>query len=104
MKLDSITYQGPEIDDPAILDCLPSSVSNLLSQINGFILHNGAFHFRGAVKSPEWHSLRKIWKEDENLSDLYPSLSEEDIPFGQDCFGDQFFLRDKEVWVLYSET
>ena len=27
-----------------------------------------------------------------------------DVPFAQDCLGDQFFLRDDTVWLLSAET
>ena len=48
MNVPSITWQGESIDDVEILRELPVSLVNLLREINGFILHQGALHVRGA--------------------------------------------------------
>ena len=35
---------------------------------------------------------------------LYPSVRRSDVPFAQDCFGDQFLFRDLQIWQLDAET
>ncbi len=76
---------------------------SLLSENNGFILFDGGLHVRGAVLSPEWHSLRKVWFGDFALYKLFPAIEESDVPFAQDCLGDQFVLRDGVVHKLDAE-
>lgn len=38
------------------------------------------------------------------MSDLYPAITADDIPFGQDALGDQFILRAGSVHRLHGET
>jgi hypothetical protein len=104
MKLEHITFTGPAIDDHDLLDQLPKTLANLLQQTNGFIQYHGGLHVRGACKAPAWHSLRAAWLGDEAFYRHYPELTADDIPFGEDCLGDQFFLRDAVVWRLFAET
>lgn len=104
MKLEHISFSGPAIDDPALLDQLPKSLANLLEQTNGFIQYHGGLHVRGACKEPAWHSLRAAWLGDEAFHRHYPELTPDDIPFGEDCLGDQFYLREGIVWRLFAET
>ena len=42
MDIRGITWQGESIDDVEILRDLPAELVRLLSDINGFILHEGA--------------------------------------------------------------
>ncbi len=99
-----ITFKGPDVSDPEILTMAPDDYRRLLNQINGFVMFDGGLHVRGAVLSPEWHSLREVWLGDLALYNLYPVLKETDIPFAQDCLGDQFILRDAVVYGLSAET
>ena len=46
------------MDDATLLRVLPAQLADVLRQVNGFILHGGAFHLRGACSGPLWHSLR----------------------------------------------
>jgi hypothetical protein len=103
MNLDGVTWVGPSVDDPDLLALLPRELASLLGQVNGFILHGGALHVRGAVSSPVWHSLRFRWRGAESVVALYPSLEPDDIPFAEDCVGDQFVLRRDEVVRLAAE-
>jgi hypothetical protein len=48
--------------------------------------------------------LRWAWKGDRAFHRAYPSVKKEDIPFGQDCVGDQFLLRQDSVLKLFTET
>ena len=72
MELDHVTYQGPPIDDPAIMDLLPADYRGLLEQINGFVQFGGGLHVRGACQSPAWHAVRIAWEGEQALV-LQPS-------------------------------
>ena len=98
------SYVGGEITDSEIVEKLPQTYWDLLQQVNGYILFNGGLHIRGAVVSPSWHSLRVAWFGETALHRLFPAIKQQDIPFGQDCFGDQFVLRDGSVHRLQAET
>ncbi len=104
MNFSEYTFQGAAINDPALLDLLPNNYGYLLTQINGFIKFDGGLHIRGICDDPSWHSLLKIWTGDLALAKLYPAINEQDIPFGQDCVGDQFILREGVVYRLWAET
>src|SRR5690348_3725097 len=104
MHLRDITWRGESIDDVEILRELPPELAGILTEINGFILHDGALHVRGASLAPEWHSLRAPWREPEPFSALYPTVQPADIPFAQDQVGDQFLLRHGHVLRLSAET
>lgn len=97
-------YIGSEITDTEILAKVPDDYRRLLSEINGFVLFDGGLHVRGAVLSPEWHSLRKVWFGDFALCKLFPAIEETDVPFAQDCLGDQFVLRYGVVHKLDAEV
>jgi hypothetical protein len=104
MDFQGITWRGPSLDDVELLRELPEGLTSVLASVNGFILVNGALHVRGATLMPLWHSLREIWKGANSLSSLYPVVEETDVPFAQDCLGDQFLLRANKVWRLFAET
>ncbi|MCR9248585.1 MAG: SMI1/KNR4 family protein [bacterium] len=97
------TYQGPPIDDPEILAASPPELQAVLTRLNGACLFRGGLHLRGAVLAPEWHSLRYAWESEHAFHRLYPEIAETDVPFGQDSVGDQFLLRDGEVWRMLAE-
>jgi hypothetical protein len=98
------SYAGGEITDSEIVEKLPQPYRHLLQQVNGCVLFNGGLHIRGAVVSPPWHSLRVAWFGDIALHRLFPAIRQQDIPFAQDCFGDQFVLREGVVHRLQAET
>ncbi len=104
MNLTNITYQGGDISDPETLSELPGNLRGLLESINGFIQFEGGLHVRGAVSDPKWHSIAEVWSGSLALSALYKSVERSDVPFAQDCVGDQYLLRDGEIWHLCSET
>jgi hypothetical protein len=104
MDIPGITWRGESIDDVEILRDLPTQLRDLLSEVNGFIVYEGALHVRGASLQPEWHSLRAAWQGEKAFHSLYDSIQPTDIPFGQDQFGDQFLLREGEIIRLLSET
>lgn len=104
MKIEHTNFNGPAIDDRELLGKLPKELAKLLEQINGFIQYHGGFHVRGACLAPAWHSLRDAWIGKNAFHLLYPDVTPEDIPFAEDCMGDQFLLRDGTVWHLLAET
>ena len=98
-------YLGPPVDDPQLLDRLPSEYRSLLEQANGYIAYNGGLHIRGACVTPTWHSLREAWEGQSAIHHLYPAvLTTDDIPFAEDALGDQFLLRGGYVFHLLAET
>jgi len=104
MNISGITWRGDSVDDVEILHALPPSLVRILSDTNGFILHDGALHVRGACLTPEWHSLRAALRGPTAFHTLYESVHATDIPFAQDQVGDQFLLRDGRVCRLSGET
>lgn len=104
MELQHVTFTGPPIDDEDLLARLPSNLTRLLRQLNGFIQFHGGLHVRGACRKPAWHSLRDAWDGASAFHRLYPEVQADDVPFAEDCMGDQFLLRDKRVCQLAAET
>jgi hypothetical protein len=104
MNLRGTTWKGESIEDVEILRELPSCLISILSDTNGFILHEGAVHVRGACLTPEWHSLRAAWQGPKAFHSLYDDVRPSDIPFAQDQVGDQFLIRDGSVLRLSAET
>jgi hypothetical protein len=104
MELDYVTFVGPPLDDGEILAKIPANLAGLLQQVNGFIQFHGGLHVRGACRQPSWHSLRDAWVGGHAFHSLYPAVHLEDIPFAEDCLGDQFILREGRVLRLSAET
>jgi hypothetical protein len=105
VELTGITYQGPPIDDEPLLALLPADLVKLLRQLNGWIQFRGGLHVRGACREPAWHSLRAAWLGEQAFSRLYPGIvAPDEIPFAEDCAGDQFLLRKGKVTRLLAES
>lgn len=104
MNIPGITWRGESIDDVELLRDLPADLVQVLDYANGFILHKGALHVRGASLLPEWHSIRGAWRGPNAFHTLYESVKLTDIPFAQDQVGDQFLIRDSRVVRLSGET
>lgn len=104
VELKHVTFTGPPLDDEDLLVRLPNALAELLWQINGFIQFHGGLHVRGACREPAWHSLRDAWDGEVAFHRLYPEVRPEDVPFAEDCMGDQFLLRNGQVWRLAAET
>ena len=102
--LQNMKYTGQKIDDFDTFDILPDYLKDFYLNQNGFIAFNGGFHFRGCVEFPKWHSLKNVLFGDMKLSSLFDSVEINDIPFGQDCFGDQYLIRNNNIWRLSAET
>lgn len=103
MQLEHVTFTGPPLDDGDLLVRLPANLAGLLRQINGFIQFHGGLHVRGACDEPDWHSLRNAWDGADAFWRLYPEVHQADVPFAEDCMGDQFLLRDGVVHQLAAE-
>ena len=99
-----MTYEGDPISDHELWANLPADLKSFYSEINGIVAYQGGLHLRGCVAEPKWHSLRQVWQGDWALNRNFTELRATDIPFGQDCLGDQFFLRLGTVWRLWWET
>jgi hypothetical protein len=104
MELSGVTYRGPALADTPLLSELPADYAATLREINGFIAFDGGFHLRGICAEPSWHSLLAAWRGDEALHRLFAAIRDSDIPFGEDCMGDQFVLRDGIVHKLAGES
>lgn len=105
MELNEIDYVGPPIDDPETLARLPEDLVELLEQVNGFRQFGGGLHVRGACLEPAWHALRSAMVGDDAFYKLYPDeVDPSDVPFAEDCLGDQYLLRGGLVWQLVAET
>ena len=104
MERSDLSYSGPVINDPAVLAELPEEFGRLIDAINGFVQFKGGLHVRGICADPQWHSLQHVWTGTRSLHRLYDLVRPNDIPFAQDCVGDQFLLRDGEVIRLFAET
>jgi hypothetical protein len=99
-----VNYWGQSISDFDTLDILPGYLKDFYLKQNGLIAFHGGLHIRGCVNEPDWHSLKEVWFGNTKLSLLFDSIEINDIPIAQDCFGDQFIIRDKSIWLLSAET
>jgi hypothetical protein len=104
MELNHISYLGPPVDDPDLLDAVPDGLKSLLTSLNGFVQFGGGLHVRGACSGPDWHSLRCAWYGPRPIHELFASVSRDWVPFAEDCVGDQFLLRNNDVLRLSAET
>jgi hypothetical protein len=104
MNILGITYKGPEIDDLGSFNSLPVELKGLLKQANGLIAYKGALHIRGCCFEPAWHSINEVWTGKLAFWKNYPDVLDIDVPFGQDCMGDQFLIRGHKILKLNCET
>jgi hypothetical protein len=102
--LSTASFVGPLADDNIVLAMLPRNYASFLQSVNGCVVYDGGLHIRGACSIPDWHSLRRFWIGDDSLSALYSGVNADDVPFAQDCFGNQFLLRSKSVFRLHGDT
>lgn len=104
IDLSQASFIGPKPNDREAFTKLPAELRDLLFSVNGFVLFGGGLHVRGVCDAPVWHSLGRVWHGADALGQLYASLHPDDIPFAQDCLGDQLLLRDGLVIRLFGET
>lgn len=104
MSLPNTNYIGPPIEDEGLFERLPIALQDFMNKNNGVIAFGGGLHIRGLCSDPKWHSLRHFWEGPDALHRYYRSLTEDDIPFGEDCIGYQFLLRNDSVHRLNTEV
>jgi hypothetical protein len=104
MDFKGVTYQSIEPLDETLMERLPEDLQDFYRVCNGLIAFNGGLHIRSCVQGDTWISLGRYWTGEKALHKVYPNLLTSDIPFAQDCVGDQFFMRDDTVWLLSTET
>jgi hypothetical protein len=102
--LSTASFVGPPPDDNLVLAMLPRDYTVFLQSINGCVVFDGGLHIRGASDKPDWHSLQRAWLGEDRLSEIYSEVNADDVPFAQDCLGDQFLLRSESVLRLHGET
>jgi hypothetical protein len=103
-ELGGILFVGDSPARQESLRSLPRELALLYSKANGFIALNGGFHLRGLCSDPSWHSLEFAWIGESSFASQYPEVLPDDIPFAQDCFGDQFIYRSGNIFKLTGET
>lgn len=99
-----IIYTGGELTDLVTFARLPSYLQAFLREQNGVVAYFGGLHIRGCVTDPTWHSLAEAWQGLHAFWRVYDTVQEADIPFAQDCVGNQFLLRGDAVLFLDTET
>ena len=99
-----ILYTGGELTDLVTFARLPSYLQAFLREQNGVVAYFGGLHIRGCVAAPSWHSLASVWQGERALWRTYAEVQKADIPFAQDCAGNQFLLRGDAVLWLDTET
>jgi hypothetical protein len=102
--MQNISYIGKAIEDKDTFDILPVYLKDYYCQQNGLIAFHGGLHIRGCVLKPYWHSLGYSWFGEMKLSNLFDCLTINDIPFAQDCFGNQYLIRENQIIRLLAET
>lgn len=70
----------------------------------GACLYAGGLQIRGAYSVDSQLSLYRYWTGEMALHLLYPLVRKDDVPFAQDCFGDQYLQREGKVYQLFAET
>ncbi len=104
MEFKGITFLCEDPIDEQLLERLPGDLQDFYRSSNGLVAFNGGLQVRSCTTTHAWHSLGLYWQGENALHKVYPNLLISDIPFAQDCVGDQFFLRDDMVWLLSTET
>ncbi|AHJ97076.1 SMI1/KNR4 family protein [Hymenobacter swuensis] len=99
-----IIYTGGELTDLVTFARLPSYLQAFLREQNGVVAYFGGLHIRGCVAAPGWHALAGVWQGERALWRTYAEVQKADIPFAQDCAGNQFLLRGDAVLWLDTET
>ena len=104
IEFKGIIYMNNEIQETEIFNLLPSEMRDFYAEINGLVAYNGGFQIRGCGTGPTWNSLDEAWKGENAFHKTYKNLSPDDIPFAQDCMGDQYVFKAGSVWHLLTET
>lgn len=102
-RIEGTIWEGPNPGDSEEFASLPPVLAALLKVRNGLIAFHGGLHLRGIGPVPEWHAIDEVWHGEHALHKQYAEVLPTDVPFAQDCFGDQYLLRDGGVWKLMAE-
>lgn len=68
------------------------------------ILYSGGLQVRSEKATDPLLNVGTFLDGELALSKLYPQVQPDDYPIAQDCFGDQFLIRDNSVVKLMAET
>jgi hypothetical protein len=104
IEFKGITYINHDAEDADLIHELPDEMRAFYMEINGLVAYNGGFQIRQCGTSPSWNSLDDAWKGPNAFHKIYANVKEDDIPFAQDCLGDQYIYRSGSVWHLLTET
>lgn len=104
MEFKGVIFKCEEAINRELFQKLPEDLQDFYESINGLLAYNGGLQIRSCTDSGSWHSLARFWTGELALHKTYPNLLESDIPFAQDCVGDQYFMREDGVWLLSAET
>ncbi|SHI88777.1 hypothetical protein SAMN02745146_1808 [Hymenobacter daecheongensis DSM 21074] len=99
-----ILFTGRSIADAHTFGLLPAYLQDFLRTQNGVVAYFGGLHIRGCCHAPAWHDLGAAWNGEQAFWKRYATVRPTDIPFAQDCVGNQFLLRDDAVLFLDTET
>ncbi|GAA3929697.1 hypothetical protein [Hymenobacter algoricola] len=99
-----LLFQGRPISDAQTFALLPLYLQDFLRAQNGVVAYFGGLHIRGCCHYPLWHDLGAAWNGEQAFWKRYRTVQPTDIPFAQDCVGNQFLLRGDAVLFLDTET
>lgn len=68
------------------------------------ILYSGGLQIRSNDAEDPLLNCNTFLNGEIAFHNLYPAIEHEDYPIAQDCFGDQFFIRNNLVIKLMAET
>jgi len=102
--MEECEFTAVKLTKNTFFDSLPQRLQEELEKSNGYVIWGGGFHLRGICSEPLWHSLEDLCFGEWALFELFEEIQEGDIPFAQDCMGDQFIWRDGHVFRLYAEA
>ncbi len=99
----NIIKQPIAVTDTETFAMLPEELRAFLMKFNGIVAFKGGLQVWACVYEPSWLSLKEIWIGAKNLHGVYTYVKETDIPFAQDCFGDQYLWREGMIVKLNAE-
>ena len=77
---------------------LSNQIKKFINSLSDLYMYNGGLQFRNI------ENIIKLMRGQKAFYMHYNEILKTDIPFAQDYFGDQFFLRGNDVIKLYAET
>ncbi len=83
---------------------LPSELECYYNRKCPLYLFNGNLQIRGTSENPEWNNIFRYWIGEKAFYKRYISIAKADVLFGQDAYGDQYFIRNSIIYKLFCET